>query len=155
MNYLTIRNLHKSFSHKIVFEDLHMTINAGQKVALVAANGAGKTTLLRTITGEETYPEGVIQRSDKITMGVLSQETKLDPDLTVLDTLFDDSSAKATLIKQYEHIINMKDFDQKEYETIVHEIDKIDAWSYESRVRTIIAQLQLTPYLEQKVSTLS
>lgn len=53
MNYLTLENIKKSYGDKVLFDGLSMSINEGQKIALVARNGTGKTTLLRVIAGQE------------------------------------------------------------------------------------------------------
>lgn len=48
----------KSFGHKILYRDLHLNIEDGEKVGLVGRNGTGKTTLLHIMTGEDTDFEG-------------------------------------------------------------------------------------------------
>ncbi|USN56236.1 MAG: ABC-F family ATP-binding cassette domain-containing protein [Candidatus Peribacteria bacterium] len=132
-----------------------MTIAAGQKVALVGANGSGKTTLIRTIMGESDYSQGSIERSDRIHVGRLRQEATFNPDQLVIDILFADDTPRAQAIKQYEKIISHPDFDPQAFADIQHQIDTLDAWTYESRVRSIISQLQLTPFLEQTFGSLS
>jgi ATP-binding cassette subfamily F protein uup len=139
----------------MIFDQLDMTITAGQKIALIAANGAGKTTLLRTIMGLETYPEGTITRSDKIRIGRLSQESSLDDEQQVIDILFGDDTPRAQAIKTYEHIMAQPELDQHAYERVIHRIDQLNAREYEAHVRTVIAQLQLTPYLDQRLGDLS
>ena len=41
----------------MLFENITLRINKGDKIALIAKNGSGKTTLLRIINGDEA-PEG-------------------------------------------------------------------------------------------------
>jgi ATP-binding cassette subfamily F protein 3 len=43
------RNLSKSFEHKLLFEDVNMTVLKQEKVFIVGPNGCGKTTLLRIL----------------------------------------------------------------------------------------------------------
>ena len=57
MHYLTIENANKSFGDKVLFQDVSLMINKGEKIALIAPNGSGKSTLLRMIAGIEK-PEG-------------------------------------------------------------------------------------------------
>ena len=54
MNFLTLEHVTKTYGEKTLFQDIGVTINKGDKIALVAKNGSGKTTLLRVIAGEET-----------------------------------------------------------------------------------------------------
>lgn len=49
-NLLTINNLCCNYEQIIALEDINLTIQKGEIVALIGANGAGKTTLLRTIS---------------------------------------------------------------------------------------------------------
>lgn len=49
--YLEIRDVHKSFGLKPVLRGVDLSINAGERMALLGANGAGKTTLLRILAG--------------------------------------------------------------------------------------------------------
>ena len=78
MNYLTIENASKSFGDKTLFSDLSLSINQGDKIALVSKNGSGKTTLLRILNGEEAV-EGeqarILYKKD-ITIAYLSPKSR-------------------------------------------------------------------------------
>jgi ATP-binding cassette subfamily F protein uup len=107
------------------------------------------------LTGDLSFPEGTVEWYDKIKVSFLEQHPQLALDETVLDTLFDDENTRAKLIKDYEHVIDQVVLDQEEYERLVEEIDRIDAWSYEARVRTVISQLRLKDHLDKTVRVLS
>ncbi len=53
MNYLTLENVTRSYGDKVLFEKINLTINEGDKIALIARNGSGKSSLLRILSGEE------------------------------------------------------------------------------------------------------
>lgn len=42
MHYLTLERASKSFGEKILFKDVDLMINKGEKIALIAPNGTGK-----------------------------------------------------------------------------------------------------------------
>ncbi len=49
--YLELRNVKKSFALKSVLRGVNLTLDTGERMALLGANGAGKTTLLRLVAG--------------------------------------------------------------------------------------------------------
>ena len=54
MNLLTAENLSKSFNtDKILFDNISLGINEGDKIGLIGINGTGKSTLLKILAGEE------------------------------------------------------------------------------------------------------
>ncbi len=82
---LTIRNLAKVFGGRTLFEGASMTVNYGDRVALVGPNGAGKTTLFSIILGEQQADEGEIARDEWTTVGFLPQESEPLDQETVLE----------------------------------------------------------------------
>jgi ATP-binding cassette subfamily F protein 3 len=62
-----------------------MTINYGDRVALVGPNGSGKTTLFSLILGEDTADSGEINRDEWTTVGYLPQEGEALGNETVLE----------------------------------------------------------------------
>ncbi|MBN2814333.1 MAG: ATP-binding cassette domain-containing protein, partial [Bacteroidales bacterium] len=56
--YLEIDNASKNYGDINLFTNLSLTINEGDKVALVARNGAGKTTLMNILAGRDTFDSG-------------------------------------------------------------------------------------------------
>ena len=57
---LTIDNINKKFSKKIVLNNVSFTVNTGEIVALVGRNGSGKTTLLKILSGIYSQDSGEI-----------------------------------------------------------------------------------------------
>ncbi|MDE6856132.1 MAG: ABC-F family ATP-binding cassette domain-containing protein, partial [Muribaculaceae bacterium] len=82
---LQIENLTKSIGARILFSDLSLTVEEGDKIGIVARNGSGKTTLLNIICGLDDYDSGKITFSDGIRVGYLSQSPAFDPEMTALD----------------------------------------------------------------------
>ncbi len=70
---LIARGLRKAFVKKALFENLNLTVQRHDRLAIVGPNGAGKTTLLRILLGEETADEGNVQWSSDVQIATLSQ----------------------------------------------------------------------------------
>ncbi|EKD25210.1 MAG: hypothetical protein ACD_80C00102G0002 [uncultured bacterium (gcode 4)] len=87
--YLKVTNLAKSYTSKVLVDHVDFTISKWQKIALVAKNGAGKSTLLKVIMKHVDLSDGAIEWREGISIGYLSQDTRLDDALTVRQFLFD------------------------------------------------------------------
>ncbi|MDE5793111.1 MAG: ABC-F family ATP-binding cassette domain-containing protein [Muribaculaceae bacterium] len=82
---LQIEKLTKSIGDRILFSDLSLTVEEGDKIGIVARNGSGKTTFLNIIFGLDDYDSGKITFSDGVRVGYLSQSPAYDKDETALD----------------------------------------------------------------------
>lgn len=73
----------KSFGDTVILSNIHLQVNARQRVGLVGANGAGKSTLLRILAGESSYDEGELFIAKGTTIGYLAQDSGLQSDRTM------------------------------------------------------------------------
>lgn len=73
-NILAIENLSKTIDGEKVFDKLHLTVNKGDKIALVGPNGLAKSTLFKILMGEITPDEG------EFTWGVTTTQTYFPKD---------------------------------------------------------------------------
>jgi ABC transport system ATP-binding/permease protein len=155
MNYLSLENVTKTYGEKVLFRNIQLQINKGQKVALVAKNGTGKTTLLRVIAGLETG-EGenfrVYLRRD-IRIGYLQQEPEFNEGLTVMETIFHTDNPLIKAIRRYEEAL-LHPEDAARLQASLVEMDDRKAWDFEARIKEILFKLNITG-LEQTVATLS
>ncbi len=115
---LQIEKLTKSIGDRILFSDLSLTVEEGDKIGIVARNGSGKTTLLNIICGIEDYDSGKITFSDGVRIGYLSQSPTFDMEETALEYATpaphssDDYNAPDRA-KQMLSQLGITDFDQK------------------------------------------
>ncbi len=82
---VTIEDVHKSYGPHVVYDGLTMTIQRGERWAVMGANGAGKTTLLRMIAGALEPDSGQLRIGASVQMGYFAQQALqlLNPDLTI------------------------------------------------------------------------
>ena len=71
------------FGANDVFENIDLTINENEKIALVGRNGSGKTTLLKVLTGEQELSNGQVFKSGKITISYLQQNALINSNKTI------------------------------------------------------------------------
>jgi ABC transport system ATP-binding/permease protein len=153
LNYLTVENISKSYGELTLFENLSFSVHKDQKIAFVAKNGTGKTSILNILSGDDEADSGnVIYRKD-IKVAFLSQDPKLDPNLTVEETIFASDNPILKVILNYEHaLLNPEDSDgyQKAFELM----EQHQAWDFETQYKQILFKLNLED-LNQKVNALS
>ena len=90
---LELKHVRKAYGDLVVFQDLNLHIERGDRIALVGPNGAGKSTLMRMLSGAEAPDSGTRQEGHQVVMEYFAQDeaTRLNPTLTVHDTLQDGS----------------------------------------------------------------
>jgi ATPase subunit of ABC transporter with duplicated ATPase domains len=82
VNYLSVENISKSFGERTLFENISFGINKDQKIAFIAKNGSGKTTIMNIINGFDEPDTGQVVLRKSIRMAFLSQDNKLQEELT-------------------------------------------------------------------------
>lgn len=70
---LEVEGLAKSFDEPI-FKDLNLTVNVGERVAIIGPNGIGKTTLMKCLVGDLTPDAGVVKWSENSNVGYYAQD---------------------------------------------------------------------------------
>ena len=71
---LEVEGLHKGFGELKLLKNLGMTIEVGEKVAILGANGIGKSTLLKCLVGDLTPESGTVKWSENAKIGYYAQD---------------------------------------------------------------------------------
>jgi len=83
---LEVKGLSKSYDKPLI-RGLDLTIEAGEKIAIIGPNGIGKTTLLRCLWGDLKADYGTLKWAEKARPGYCAQDHAAD--FAVDTTLFD------------------------------------------------------------------
>lgn len=155
MNYLTLEHVTKTYGDKVLFSDIGLSVNKGDKIALVAKNGSGKTTLLRVIAGQESG-EGeqclVLMKKD-IKTRFLHQDPQFNANETVIEALLSSDNEVSNIVRKYELMMEHPD-QEHDFEHIISRMDDLKAWDYESRVKEILAKFNIKDF-EKPIELLS
>ena len=150
MNYLSVDNISKAFSDKLLFENISFGIEKGEKTALIAANGTGKSTMMRILVGKEEADGGKVTFNENVRIGYLEQLPQFDPNLTIEDVISTGHTDVMRVIKRYEEaLVNQVDLDKA-----TAAMDAIQAWSYDLRLKQLLSTFEIND-LSQKIGTLS
>jgi ATP-binding cassette subfamily F protein uup len=87
----------KAFGDKKILEPFDITINRGDRIALVGPNGVGKTTLLNMMIGREEPDTGAIKLGTNLELALFDQSrAQLDGDMTLWDSLTGDPEMRVS-----------------------------------------------------------
>ena len=169
MNFLTLENVSKSYGEKLLFQNISLHLDKGQKIGLIAKNGTGKSTLMRVIAGKEGS-EGenakiIIRKGIRI--GWLDQEPNFPPNMEVLGAVLDPTNPLVRVVQRYEKALlhhenasarqpnqGEQSDNSDELTEAIAEMDQQNAWTFEAKVKETLSRFRMNDY-EQKVSTLS
>ena len=84
MNLLTAEHLKKSYTERLLFDDVAFSIGEGDKIGLIGINGTGKSTLLKIMAGLEEPDAGNVVRTNHLVIRYLPQMPEFDPQRSVL-----------------------------------------------------------------------
>ena len=82
-----IKGLSKAFGEHVLFSDVNLNVEGGERIALLGDNGSGKTTFLSCLLGDESC-QGKIQFGPTVKVGYLPQILHFDhPERSLYDTM--------------------------------------------------------------------
>ena len=86
------KGVSKSYGDRVLFENLTFSLPPAGIVGVIGPNGAGKTTLFRLIMGYEQPDTGSFEIGETVKIAYVDQQHKqIDPDLTVYETISENS----------------------------------------------------------------
>ena len=159
MNLMTLENISKSYSEKILLKDISLGINEGEKIGIIGVNGTGKSTLLKIIAGVEVPDDGTIIKANRVRVEYLPQNPDYNEDFTVLQQVFKGTSSEMKLLLEYEETLtalsnNYNDSLNSKLISLQEKIDALNLWDLESEAKAVLTKLGITNF-NQKVKELS
>ncbi len=138
---LTVSQLTKSFAGRILFEDVSLQVNRGDRIGLVGPNGAGKSTFFSLLLGESSPDSGTIAFDKSATIGFLPQETAAAGDETVLELAL----AISPELTQAQRIIHQHESgsgdDEAAYHDALHIFEEHGGWQLEPKAKRVLSGL--------------
>ncbi|MBF0775543.1 antibiotic ABC transporter ATP-binding protein [Streptococcus azizii] len=157
MSDFIVDTLSKSVGDKTVFSAISFIIHPGDRIGIIGVNGTGKTTLLDVLSGKLGFDGDVspFRTKKDYKMAYLTQEPHFEEDKTILDTVLSSDLREIQLIRQYEQLVaDYRDDHQARLETVMAEMDALNAWEIEHQIKTVLSKLGLND-TRQRVGDLS
>lgn len=160
MNLITLENISKSYSEKILANNISLGINEGEKIGLIGVNGTGKSSFLKIVAGVEEPDEGTVTKGNRVRIEYLAQTPDYDDNATVLEQVFKGNSEEMRILREYEELLEkidkgeVKDSDSERLIKLQGKIDALNLWDMESEAKNVLTKLGITNF-EEKVGNLS
>ncbi|MCX5709523.1 MAG: ABC-F family ATP-binding cassette domain-containing protein [Candidatus Omnitrophica bacterium] len=138
---ITINGLSKNYGSKILFQDISLNINEGEKIGLIGPNGAGKSTLFGLILNEVEPSSGEIKVNKNTLIGYLAQESKFNSERTVLAELTEGDDRILGLKKEKEELEEKNQAGSRRYGEVLHDLESLGYFELEHKAKKILMGL--------------
>ncbi|MFY9402003.1 MAG: ATP-binding cassette domain-containing protein [Candidatus Omnitrophota bacterium] len=138
---ITVINLSKNYGKKSLFERLSLNINKGEKIGLIGPNGSGKSTFFSLILGEVEPTAGQIRVNKGINIGHLAQESRFNPDNTVIAELTKGDSRILQLKKEKSELEDSGKAGSSRYGEVLHELEALGFFELEHKAKKVLMGL--------------
>lgn len=154
MILLQASHIAKQYDGHEVIKDANLTVQTGERVALVGVNGAGKSTLLRIVVGEERADEGNVSLAKGATLGYVSQFVEAQGDVSVYQFVaesFENVFEMERRLRQLEKSMADPDVYSDEqrfhevsetYDRLQQEFTALGGYAVETQIRRILVGLR-------------
>lgn len=155
LRMITLNRISKSFGSRILFDNVCITFNSGNRYGLTGPNGAGKTTLLKIIMGFEEPTSGSVTLPDRV--GILRQNIEDYKDERVLDAVIMGNKRLWDALAERDRLYDVEMTDDVgmqlgELEGIIAEED---GYSAESNAEVLLGGMGIPlEYFEQKMGAI-
>ena len=140
-----------------LFQGINVQINKGDKIGLAGKNGAGKSTLLKLISGKDNPTEGKVHKPKDVFIGYLTQDIKIDTDLSVFEFLNQSNETLTTLkhrIEEINHALTVRtDYESEDYLGLLdelsdlnHEFNLHEGFMWEEKISSALRGLGFSDY---------
>ncbi len=140
MALLTLSNAHLAFGHVPLLDGAGLSIDTGERLALIGRNGTGKSSLLKILAGLDKPDDGVLQLQTGLRRVYVAQEPQFDAGISVFDAVGEGVAEARELRRRYEAHDASEDLD-----ALQTRIEALDGWTWEQRVDQALQRLHLNP----------
>ena len=138
MALLTLSNAHLAFGHVPLLDGTALSLEAGERIALIGRNGAGKSSLLKILAGLEKPDEGILQLQTGLRRVYVAQEPLFEPGVSVFDAVSVGVAEARALREQFERHDPDDDLDD-----LMTRLEALGGWTWEQRVDEALQRLRL------------
>ncbi|MDL0087918.1 ribosomal protection-like ABC-F family protein [Campylobacter gastrosuis] len=161
MALIDLIEVSKKFGANEILNEISLSINENERVAIIGKNGGGKSTLMKIISGAYEVDSGRVIRQNGVKIEMLAQMPKFDEGLSVKDALnlelkeiFDARDEYSQISEKLAHEPQNRELHDRADELIKF-IESKDGWDIERNIERVLEYFSLKEYEDRLVSSLS
>ena len=135
---LSLANAQLAYGHVPLLDHTALSIDVGERVALIGRNGSGKSSLLKVLAGQERLDDGTLQLQQGLRRFYVPQEPDFAAGATVFEVVSVGVAEAKALRERYEAHAPDDDLD-----ALQTRIEALDGWTWEQRVEQSMQRLDL------------
>jgi len=144
MPLFKLESTHLHYGEQVLFDDLSLQLDQGDRLCVIGRNGVGKSTLLKCIEGNADIDSGNLWLNDGVRVASLAQELPEATDMTVYDFVAAGLPALGADLSEYEKLIHQgADADLLQMERVQQRIEAADGWRIQTRIQQVLTRLEL------------
>jgi len=143
MPLITLQNVDFSVGGPLLLEKAELSIEPGERIALIGRNGAGKSTLLKLLSGDHKPDDGEIRVQQGVRITRLEQEVPHGAAGSVFDVVADGLGELGQWLAEFHHLSHADEFDGDALSDVQAKIDAANGWGLDQRVSETLTKLDL------------
>ncbi|MGY0619340.1 ATP-binding cassette domain-containing protein [Lysobacter sp. A378] len=143
MSLITLNSVDYSVGGPLLLENVELSIESGERIALIGRNGAGKSTLLRLLSGTIHPDDGEIRRESGRRIARLEQEVPKEATGSVFDVVAEGMGELGAWLAEYHRISHAEVFDGDALADVQAKIETANGWGADQRVVETLDRLGL------------
>jgi ATP-binding cassette subfamily F protein uup len=138
MALLSLAGAHLAFGHVALLDGAALSIESGERLALIGRNGTGKSSLLKILAGLDKPDDGLISLQQGLRRVFVPQEPGFAPGACVFDAVAEGVAEARALRERFELHADGDDLD-----AVQTRLEALDGWTWEQRVAESLERLRL------------
>ena len=161
MALIDLIDVSKKFGANEILNNVSLSVNENEKIAIIGKNGSGKSTLMKIISGEVAADSGRRIVQNLISVEMLAQNPNFNATFSVRDALNNELKEIFDAISEYEKsgvlLANEPENKEilKEQERLIKFIEAKDGWNIEHKIERILQEFKLKEYENRPICSLS